>query len=143
MKVCINIVAFILKVTMLRYFFAMPEKNDTPDPKPLRSQCPIANTLDIIGDRWTLLIIRDILINGKHRFRAFQEIPEAFPTNILSDRLKRLERWDLIEKRVYQEHPVRYEYHVTEKGASLAPVLRAIETWGTHFFFGSDAPDGV
>ena len=110
------------------------EKRNNPKPKPLRSECPIANSLDIIGDRWTLLIIRDILINGKHRFRDFQEIPEAFPTNILANRLKRLEQWGLIEKRAYQENPVRYEYHLTEDGLALEPVLRAIESWGTHFF---------
>lgn len=112
----------------------MPEKKTKLDPDPLRSTCPIANSLDIIGDRWTLLIIRDILINGKHRFKEFQDIPEAFPTNILADRLKRLEKWGLIEKRAYQEHPVRYAYHLTEKGATLEPVLRAIERWGTDFF---------
>ena len=117
----------------------MPGKRNKPNHKLLRSQCPIANTLDIIGDRWTLLIIRDILINGKHRFREFQDIPEAFPTNILSNRLKRLEGWGLIEKRAYQEHPVRYEYHLTEYGEALEPVLKAIESWGTHFFSNSNA----
>ncbi len=118
----------------------MPEKRTSPDHKPLRSQCPIANSLDVIGDRWTLLIIRDILINGKHRFKEFQDIPEAFPTNVLSDRLKRLEKWGLLEKRVYQEHPVRYEYHLTDKGSTLMPVLQSIETWGTQFFASLPTP---
>ena len=112
----------------------MPQKRNNSKPKPLRSECPIANSLDIIGDRWTLLIIRDILINGKHRFREFQNIPESFPTNILADRLKRLEQWGLIEKRTYQEHPVRYEYHLTDDGLALEPVLKALETWGNQFF---------
>ena len=112
----------------------MPEKGNNASSKPLRSDCPIANSLDIIGDRWTLLIIRDILINGKHRFREFQEIPESFPTNILSDRLKRLVQWGLVEKKTYQDHPVRYEYHLTEEGLALEPVLKALENWGTKFF---------
>ncbi|MFK7844100.1 MAG: winged helix-turn-helix transcriptional regulator [Rhodothermales bacterium] len=119
----------------------MPEKKSELDPNTLRSQCPIANSLDIIGDRWTLLIIRDILINGKHRFKEFQDIPEAFPTNILADRLKRLEKWGLIEKRAYQEYPVRYAYHLTEKGSTLEPVLRAIEKWGTDIFPTSTATE--
>ena len=118
----------------------MPEEGIPPKPEPLRSECPIANSLDIIGDRWTLLIVRDILINGKHRFREFRDIPESFPTNILASRLKRLEKWGLIEKKTYQEHPVRYEYHLTEDGLALEPVLSALETWGTQFFSSSDAP---
>ena len=99
-----------------------------------RSTCPIASTLDIFGDKWTLLIMRDILIKGKHRYRAFQDSPETFPTNLLSNRLKRLEQWGIIKKVLYQERPKRYEYHPTEQGKALEPVLRSMEEWGEQFF---------
>ena len=79
-----------------------------------RSQCPIATTLDLVGDKWTLLLIRDIGLFGKHRNKEFQEAGERIPSNILADRLKRLVESGLVEKRLYQQHPPRYEYHLTE-----------------------------
>ena len=94
-----------------------------------RSTCPIANTLDEIGDRWTLLIIRDML-GGKHRFDEFLESDEKISTNILADRLKRLEQLCLITKEPYSSHPHRMQYELTERGYSLGPVLDAIVQWG-------------
>jgi DNA-binding HxlR family transcriptional regulator len=97
-----------------------------------RSPCPVASTLDIIGDKWTLLVIRD-LFAGKKTYSEFQGSPEKIPTNILADRLKRLSEYKIIEKRPYQTHPVRYEYTLTAKGRDLGIVLKAMAHWGeTH-----------
>lgn len=95
-----------------------------------RSHCPIASTLDLIGDRWTLLIIRDMLYMEKRRFDEFLESPEGISTNILSDRLRKLEEAELIEKQPYSSHSRRMDYQLTEKGKSLQPVLRSMIKWG-------------
>ena len=96
----------------------------------MRSPCPIANTLDIIGDKWTLLVIRD-LFAGKKTYSELQSSPEKIPTNILADRLKRLREKDMILKTPYQERPVRYAYQLTDKGRMLGPVLKEIQNWGS------------
>ena len=89
----------------------------------MRSPCPIANILDIIGDKWTLLVIRDLLA-GKSTYSEFQSSPEKIPTNILADRLKRLLEKDIILKTPYQDRPVRYAYQLTDRGISLGPILK-------------------
>ena len=94
-----------------------------------RSGCPIATTLEIIGDKWTLLILRDLFI-GSTRYNDFLRAPERITTNILADRLKKLERVGLIAKTPYQTNPTRYEYSLTADGESLLPVLQAICRWG-------------
>ena len=93
-----------------------------------RSSCAVACTLDLIGDKWTLLVIRDLFF-GKTRYKEFQESAEKIPTNILADRLQHLEKAGLVSRTPYQEHPVRYEYQLTETGRSLGPVLKAIVNW--------------
>jgi DNA-binding HxlR family transcriptional regulator len=102
----------------------------------LRSLCPVANALDLIGDRWTLLVIRD-LFAGKHRFGDFAASPEHIPTNILAERLKRLEASGLVCAEPYQQRPTRFEYHLTERGQRLAPVLDALAKWGLDQFPGT------
>lgn len=97
--------------------------------KPYDQACPIARTLDIIGDRWTMLVIRDLFF-GRRRFSEFLRASPGLPPKLLSERLKRLEDRGLIERSVYSEHPLRAEYHLTEKGRSLFPVLTAIGDWG-------------
>jgi DNA-binding HxlR family transcriptional regulator len=97
---------------------------------PLRSPCPIAGALDLIGDRWTLLVVRDLLFYGKRRFADFLSSPEGIATNILADRLERLERSGLVRRRRYREHPPREEYHPTARGRDLVPVLRELIHWG-------------
>ena len=104
----------------------------------MRSPCPIANTLDIVGDKWTLLVIRD-LFAGKTTYGEFQSSPEGIPTNILADRLKRLAAYGLIDKAPYQQNPVRYAYRLTEAGQSLAPVLKAMLEWGLTRIAGTEA----
>jgi DNA-binding HxlR family transcriptional regulator len=94
-----------------------------------RSCCPITNLLDVIGDKWTLLVVRDLFLD-KHRFSEFADSPEKMPTNILADRLKRLEDEGIIQKDAYQAHPVRYQYSLTAKGKELEPVLKEMVRWG-------------
>ena len=96
----------------------------------LRSPCPIAGALDILGDAWSLLVIRDLLFYDKHRFADFLASPEGISTNILAERLRRLEACGLIERRPYQERPRRYEYYLTVRGHDLLPVLRSVIKWG-------------
>jgi DNA-binding HxlR family transcriptional regulator len=91
--------------------------------------CPIALTLDIIGERWTMIIIRDLYF-GRTRFNQLLESSQGMSTKILSERLKLLEQHGLVERIVYNEHPLRAEYRLTAKGMSLEPVLNAIGEWG-------------
>jgi DNA-binding HxlR family transcriptional regulator len=101
-----------------------------PARSPLRSPCPIAGALDILGDRWTLLVMRDALFYGKRRYADFLASPEGIASNILAERLARLERAGLIERRRYEERPPREEYHPTARGRDIEPVLRELITWG-------------
>jgi DNA-binding HxlR family transcriptional regulator len=94
-----------------------------------RSPCAVACTLDLVGDKWSLLVVRDLL-RGNVTYGELQNSPEGIPTNILADRLKRLEEAGLIGKSAYQEHPVRYAYQLTEKGRELRDVLLALVRWG-------------
>ena len=96
---------------------------------PRRSRCPVSCTLDVLGDRWTLLVVRD-LIRGKRRFAELVESPEGIPTNILAERLKRLVSLGVVQSRRYSDHPPRLEYQLTAKGEDLRPVLRAMVEWG-------------
>jgi DNA-binding HxlR family transcriptional regulator len=105
-----------------------------------RSNCPIAGALDLIGDKWTLLVIRDLLFLGNRRFGELLSSPEKIPTNILSDRLRRLEECGLVVKAAYQERPPRYEYQLTAKGADLFPVLRALAQWANVHIPGTMVP---
>jgi DNA-binding HxlR family transcriptional regulator len=103
-----------------------------------RSPCPVASTLDIIGDKWSLLVVRD-LFAGKKTYSEFQGSPEKIPTNILADRLKRLTEYEIIEKNPYQQSPLRYEYKLTAKGMDLGAVLKAIVQWGEKHLPGTKA----
>lgn len=94
-----------------------------------RSTCPVACTLDLVGDRWTLLVIRDLL-TGSKRYGDLLASDEHIPTNILAARLKRLERDGLVERVPYSEHPPRYDYRLTPKGRGLGPAIDALATWG-------------
>jgi DNA-binding HxlR family transcriptional regulator len=95
-----------------------------------RSPCPIACTLDLIGDRWTLLVIRDMMFFNKQRFEEFLDSPEGISSNILTSRLKALEEMGLIEKHPYSNHSRRMNYSLTEQGQSLRPILKGITVWG-------------
>ena len=95
----------------------------------LRSSCAVASTLDLIGDQWSLLVIRDLL-HGKRTYGEILQSPEGIPTNILADRLVRLEQAGIIESAAYQERPTRYAYMLTPKGRDLGDVVLALVRWG-------------
>jgi DNA-binding HxlR family transcriptional regulator len=95
-----------------------------------RSDCPISCALDLIGDKWTLIVLRDLLFFNKTKFDEFLESPEKISTSVLTDRLHKLERAGLIEKTPYSTHRLRMTYSPTEKGKSLTPVLNEIVRWG-------------
>jgi DNA-binding HxlR family transcriptional regulator len=97
--------------------------------------CPVARTLDVIGEWWTLLIVRDALL-GARRFDEFKATGIA--DNILSARLKRLVEGGVLERRPYQAHPERHEYLLTEKGRALVPVIAALRDWGQAWTAGDD-----
>ncbi|MEO8426327.1 MAG: helix-turn-helix domain-containing protein [Verrucomicrobiota bacterium] len=96
---------------------------------PRRSPCPVACSLDIIGDRWTLLVIRDLVL-GRTRFKDFIASPESIPTNILSERLARLLRYKIVEQIPAHDGTKRFAYELTDKGKALRPLLEALRDWG-------------
>ena len=98
-------------------------------PAPKRSPCPVAFSLDIFGDRWTLLVIRDLFF-GRTRFKEFAASPEGIPTNILTDRLERLLARGIIEQIPAEDGTKRMAYRLTKKGKALGPVLRSMRDWG-------------
>lgn len=94
-----------------------------------RSDCPISCALDLIGDKWTLVVLRDMLFFNKTRFDELLESPEKISSSVLTDRLHKLERAGLIEKAPYSSHRLRMTYSPTEKGRALEPVLNEIVRW--------------
>jgi DNA-binding HxlR family transcriptional regulator len=104
-----------------------------------RSSCPAACALDLAGDRWTLLIVRDLL-RGRHTFKELLAADEGIPTNILADRLRKMEASGLIRAKPYQDRPVRYRYELTEKGRGLSDVLASLARWGKRHIAGTRIP---
>src|SRR6266850_2850221 len=94
-----------------------------------RSPCAVANSLEIVGDKWTLLVVRDLL-HGKRTYGELAQSREGIPTNILADRLERLVSAGIVTRTPYQERPVRYAYTLTPKGSALGDVLLAFVRWG-------------
>lgn len=103
-----------------------------------RSPCPVAATLDVIGDKWTLLIVRD-LFAGKTRFQEFAGSPEGIASNILAARLERLTAAGLVGTTASERRAGSVEYHLTEKGRSLLKVLEAMRDWGLAHVPGTSA----
>lgn len=104
----------------------MPGKQKTKH----RSGCPVSVSLEIFGDRWSLLIVRDLMVRGLRNFKEFQESGEGIATNILSDRLQRLEQAKIITTEPDELDGRRVNYRLTEKGIDLAPVLLELLIWG-------------
>ena len=90
----------------------------------------MARALEIMGDRWSMLILRDLLLNESRRFQDFEESLRGISPNTLSARLKHLEEHGIVKRRLYEEHPPRAEYLLTPKGRGLGPALRALQVWG-------------
>jgi DNA-binding HxlR family transcriptional regulator len=110
--------------------------------RPRRSGCPIATCLDVFGDRWSLLIVRDLLFSGLRTFREFSAAGEGVATNVLSDRLKRLEDEGIIRRSRSTEDGRQVVYGLTEKGLDLAPVLVEMVLWAARHER-TDAPASV
>ena len=103
-----------------------------------RSICAIANSLDIVGDKWSLLVVRDLL-HGKRTYGELALSPERIPTNILADRLERLKSAGIVIRTPYHQRPVRYVYTLTPKGSALGEVLLAFVRWGKQHIPGTVA----
>ncbi len=95
--------------------------------------CPIARTLDIVGDRWTLLILRDLILRGARKFSDFEQSLSGISPNTLSSRLKTLEEEGILERRFYDQHPPRAEYVITSRGRKLGPILKTLREWGEQY----------
>ena len=103
-----------------------------------RSLCPVACTLDLFGDKWTMLLVRD-LFAGKSHYKEFSESPEKIATNILADRLKRLEAEDIVAKYPSSVYPGKSAYRLTGRGKTLYPLLEAMAEWGLCNIDGTEA----
>ena len=107
-----------------------------------KSNCPISYSLDLFGDRWTLVVLRDLILWGKSRFAELQASDEQIASNILTDRLRRLENDGFIEVGTDPEDARKKIYTPTEKGLSLTPVLLEIAAWGASHDPNTGAPEG-
>jgi DNA-binding HxlR family transcriptional regulator len=99
-------------------------------PKQYGQGCPVAKSLEFLGERWTLLIVRDLLRGGAKKFADFQTSLAGITPGVLSQRLKVLEDHGIVDRRLYSEHPPRAEYTLTERGLELRPVVRALAAFG-------------
>ncbi|MBK5219695.1 MAG: helix-turn-helix transcriptional regulator [Thermoleophilia bacterium] len=100
--------------------------------------CSVAKSLEVIGERWSLLIVREVM-HGSRRFGQLQETL-GVARNVLSARLQRLIEEGILERRAYQESPPRHEYFLTEKGLDLWPALIALQGWGDRYSTGPEGP---
>lgn len=98
-----------------------------------RSRCPVSVSLEIFGDRWSLLIIRDLMVRGYRTFREFEQSGEGIATNVLADRLRKLQSARLIATESDEKDKRKLNYRLTEKGIALAPVLLELLIWGARY----------
>jgi DNA-binding HxlR family transcriptional regulator len=108
-----------------------------------RSDCPISSALDLLGDRWSLLVMRDVLLRGMSHYRDFLASEEGIATNILADRLSRLEAAGLLEKTADDPRSGRQAYHATEKGRDLIPLLLEMVLWSAGHDPGVEVPGAL
>jgi DNA-binding HxlR family transcriptional regulator len=97
------------------------------------SACPVARALDVVGEKWTLLILRDLFRHETRRFQDFQAALSGIAPNTLSARLKSLETRGIVSRRLYCQHPPRPEYMLTDKGRDLGPIVLALRDWGIRY----------
>lgn len=109
----------------------------------MRSQCPIANGLDILGDRWTLLVIRDLMFTNRREFGHFLKSGEGISTNILTDRLDKLRCFGIINKQPHPKHGKKFIYDLTEQGLKLAPTLIEFTLWSLDTVNNASAPPKI
>ncbi|GJM62972.1 helix-turn-helix domain-containing protein [Persicobacter diffluens] len=108
----------------------------------MRSDCPISFLLDLFGDKWSFLVIRDLL-QGKKFYKEFSASKEGIATNILSDRLKKLEANGIVVSKVCEELRTKKEYSLTEKGKDLIPIIIDMILWSDKYQEGLDVPEGL
>lgn len=96
-------------------------------------ECPVATTVQLIGNKWKLLILRNLIYNGKQRFTDFTKTIPAISKKVLTDNLRSLEEDGLVEREVFAEVPPRVEYSLSELGKTLKPVLDALSNWGNDY----------
>lgn len=96
-------------------------------------ECPVATTVQLIGNKWKMLIIRNLIYNDKQRFTDFSKTIPAISKKVLTDNLRALENDGLIERKVFAEVPPRVEYSLSEIGKSLRPIWDAMATWGNKY----------
>ncbi len=95
-----------------------------------RENCPILRATNVMGDQWSILILREFFLEGPRRFQDLQDVLDVSP-NTLSGRLKKLESAGIVARHQYSTNPPRSEYRLTDKGRALAPVMNALHDWGT------------
>lgn len=108
--------------------------------KSQRSTCPIANSLDFLGDRWTLVVIRDLMFRDRHEYGELLSAGEGISTSVLADRLERLQCAGLVTKTPHPRDLKKYRYHLTDQGIDLMPVLVDLTLWGLEHVPGATAP---
>ncbi|MEJ2200876.1 MAG: helix-turn-helix domain-containing protein [Desulfuromonadaceae bacterium] len=112
----------------------------TDSPSQRRSACPVSVSLELLGDRWTLLVLRDLIFLRKRHFRDFLESPERIATNILSSRLRNLEQAAIVTRRPDPDNARQVIYELTAKGLDLIPLLLELILWGSRYEPGTQAP---
>jgi DNA-binding HxlR family transcriptional regulator len=117
------------------------ESREKPRERQRRSRCPIAASLDLLGDRWTLLVLRDMVFRGHRYFQQFAESPEGIATNTLAERLDRLERAGVIRREPDPDDGRRKRYVLTEEGLAAIPLLVDLIVWGVKLEPGLDYPE--
>ena len=98
-----------------------------------KSDCPINFALEIFGDKWTLLIVRDLMFKGKHYYGEFMQSEEKMATNLLADRLSQLEQYGIVTKNIDEKHKSKQFYKLTQKGIELLPILTEIILWSSKY----------
>ncbi len=109
----------------------------------MRTQCAVANALEILGDRWTMLIIRDLMFTNRREFGHFLNSGEGISTNILSERLERLQSHGIISKQPHPEHGKKFIYQLTDTGLKLAPTIIELTLWATQSIKNTYGPPHV
>lgn len=103
--------------------------------KEYRSLCPLARSLDVFGDKWTLLILREISVFNRTTFKELAQMDEGIATNTLSDRLEKLTKEGLLTKTRSDKNKLVFHYNITEKGLDLIPVIKAVASWSEKYLY--------
>lgn len=114
---------------------------ESAEQAPRGANCGVARALDIVGERWTLLIVRDLLLDGQSRYQDLLRSLDGISPNTLSLRLKTLEQAGIVGRRMYQGNPPRAEYVLTEKGRDLGGAIAALRRWGDRYTDPPEAPE--